>query len=303
MTKQDAATIQQAQKDRRFKESRVFLKLVMTNPLSMVGLAIIVVFLLVGIFGPYLAPYPLQAEGAPDLPHQLLPPSVQFPFGTDELGRDIFSRIIFGARISLVTSAAIVGSALVIGIPLGAVAGYYGEKIGSVIMRITDMFLAFPPLLLALAVAATLGGSIVNAVLALIVTWWPWYTRLAYSQAIGTKNLPYVDAARAIGVSDPVIVVRHIMPATLAPILVQATLDLGSAILSIAGLSFLGLGAQPPTPDWGLMVNTGRLFFLQHWWYATFPGLAIMVLVLGFNLFGDAIREAIDPKLSRRRLI
>jgi peptide/nickel transport system permease protein len=303
MTKQDAATIQQAKKDQRFKESRVFLKLVMTNPLSMVGLAIIIVFLLVGIFGPYLAPYPLQAEGAPDLPHQLFPPSLQFPFGTDELGRDIFSRIIFGARISLVTSAAIVGSALVIGIPLGAVAGYYGEKIGSVIMRITDMFLAFPPLLLALAVAATLGGSIVNAVLALIVTWWPWYTRLAYSQAIGTKNLPYVDAARAIGVSDPVIVVRHIMPATLAPILVQATLDLGSAILSIAGLSFLGLGAQPPTPDWGLMVNTGRLFFLQHWWYATFPGLAIMVLVLGFNLFGDAIREAIDPKLSRRRLI
>jgi peptide/nickel transport system permease protein len=245
----------------------------------------------------------LQAEGAPDLAHQLLPPSLQFPFGTDELGRDIFSRIIFGARISLVTSATIVGTALVIGTPLGAVAGYYGEEIGSVIMRITDMFLAFPPLLLALAVAATLGGSIVNAVLALIVTWWPWYTRLAYSQALGTKNLPYVDAARAIGVSDPVIVVRHIMPATLAPILVQATLDLGSAILSIAGLSFLGLGAQPPTPDWGLMVNTGRLFFLQHWWYATFPGLAIMVLVLGFNLFGDAIREAIDPKLSRRRLV
>jgi peptide/nickel transport system permease protein len=303
MTEQDTATIQQAQKDQRFKETRVFLKLVMTNPLSIVGLAIIVVFLLVGIFGPYLAPYPLQAGGAPDLAHQLLPPSLQFPFGTDELGRDIFSRIIFGARISLVTSATIVGTALVIGIPLGAVAGYYGEKIGSVIMRITDMFLAFPPLLLALAVAATLGGSIVNAVLALIVTWWPWYTRLAYSQAIGTKNLPYVDAARAIGVSDPVIVVRHIVPATLAPILVQATLDLGSAILSIAGLSFLGLGAQPPTPDWGLMVNTGRLFFLQHWWYATFPGLAIMILVLGFNLFGDAIREAIDPKLSRRRLI
>ena len=228
---------------------------------------------------------------------------MQFPFGTDEFGRDIFSRVIFGARISLLTSAAIVGSALIIGTPLGAVAGYYGERIGSIIMRITDMFLAFPPLLLALAVAATLGGSIINAVLALIVTWWPWYTRLAYSQALATRNLPYVDAARAIGVGDPVIVVRHIMPATLAPILVQATLDLGSAILSVAGLSFLGLGAQPPTPDWGLMVNTGRVFFLQSWWYATFPGLAIMVLVLGFNLFGDAIREAIDPKLSRRRLI
>lgn len=303
MTEQKTATSSQAQNDQRFKETRVFLKLVVRNPLSMIGLAIIVVFLLLAIIGPYVAPYPLQAEGAPDLAHQLLPPSLQFPFGTDEFGRDIFSRVIFGARISLLTSAAIVGSALIIGTPLGAVAGYYGEKIGSIIMRITDMFLAFPPLLLALAVAATLGGSIINAVLALIVTWWPWYTRLAYSQALATRNLPYVDAARAIGVGDPVIVVRHIMPATLAPILVQATLDLGSAILSVAALSFLGLGAQPPTPDWGLMVNMGREYFLQYWWYATFPGLAIMVLVLGFNLFGDAIREAIDPKLSRRRLI
>jgi peptide/nickel transport system permease protein len=303
MSEQKTATSSQAQNDQRFKETRVFLKLVVTNPLSMMGLAIIVVFLLLAIIGPYVAPYPLQAEGTPDLVHQLLPPSLQFPFGTDEFGRDIFSRVIFGARISLLSSAAIVGSALIIGIPLGAVAGYYGEKIGSIIMRITDMFLAFPPLLLALAVAATLGGSMINAVLALIVTWWPWYTRLAYSQALATRNLPYVDAARAIGVGDPVIVVRHIMPATLAPIVVQATLDLGSAILSIAGLSFLGLGAQPPTPDWGLMVNTGRTYFLHYWWYATFPGLAIMVLVLGFNFFGDAIREAIDPKLSRRRLI
>ena len=196
-----------------------------------------------------------------------------------------------------------VATAVAIGMPLGAVAGYYGERLGAVIMRVTDMFLAFPPLLLALAVAATLGGSMLNAVLALIVTWWPWYTRLAYSQALSTKNLPYVDAARAIGVADLSIVSRHIIPATLAPILVQATMDLGSAIIAVASLSFLGLGAQPPTPDWGLMVNTGKTYFLQHWWYASFPGLAIFVLVLGFNLVGDAIREAIDPKLSRRRLI
>jgi peptide/nickel transport system permease protein len=303
MTEQTALASSEQKRVQRFRETSVFLKLVMTNPLSIIGLAIIAAFLVMAIFGPYIAPYPQQAAGVPDLAHQLLPPNWQFPFGTDEFGRDILSRIIFGARLSLITSTIIVGTALIIGVPLGAVAGYYGEKTGAVIMRVTDMFLAFPPLLLALAVAATLGGSVVNAVIALIVTWWPWYTRLAYSQALATKNLPYVDAARAIGVADPVIVVRHIMPATLAPILVQATLDLGSAILSVAGLSFLGLGAQPPTPDWGLMVNTGRLFFLQHWWYATFPGLAIMVVVLGFNLFGDAIREAIDPKLSRRRLI
>lgn len=303
MTEQVELASSEQSKVQRFKGTRVFLKLVMTNPLSVIGLAVIAAFLVMAFFGPYIAPYPQQAAGAPNLAYQLLPPSWQFPFGTDEFGRDILSRIIFGARLSLITSSVIVGTALLIGVPLGAIAGYYGEKTGAVIMRVTDMFLAFPPLLLALAVAATLGGSIVNAVLALIVTWWPWYTRLAYSQAIATKNLPYVDAARAIGVADPIIVLRHIMPATLAPILVQATLDLGSAILSVAGLSFLGLGAQPPTPDWGLMVNTGRLFFLQHWWYATFPGLAIMIVVLGFNLFGDAIREAIDPKLSRRRLI
>ena len=303
MTSQKTVEGSQTPGNQRFKETKIFLRVMMANPLSIFGVGIIVVFLLLGVFGPYIAPYPLQAEGTPDLAHQLLPPSLQFPFGTDEFGRDILSRVIFGARISLLTSAVIVGAALLIGIPLGAIAGYYGEKLGSAIMRITDMFLAFPPLLLALAVAATLGGSIVNAVLALIVTWWPWYTRLAYSQALATKNLPYVKAARAIGVGDPIIVLRHIVPAAIPPILIQATLDLGSAILSVAGLSFLGLGAQPPTPDWGLMVNTGRLYFLQHWWYATFPGLAILLLVLGFNLFGDAIRDAMDPKLSRRRLI
>jgi peptide/nickel transport system permease protein len=282
---------------------RVFLKVTFQNPLSTAGLAIIVLFVIVAIVAPLVAPYPSQAEGTPDITHELLPPTWQHLFGTDELGRDLLSRVIFGARISLLTSASIVASAIILGLPLGALAGYYGERIGAVIMRVTDMFLAFPPLLLALAVAATLGGSLINAVLALIITWWPWYTRLAYGQAIATRNLPFVDSARAIGVGDFRIIVRHILPATLAPILIQATLDLGSAIISVAGLSFLGLGAQPPTPDWGLMVNAGRTYFLQYWWYATFPGLAILILVLGFNLFGDAIREALDPKLSRRRLI
>jgi peptide/nickel transport system permease protein len=291
------------QEQQRFREWRVFLKLMLKNPLSLTGTAIIMFFIALAIVGPFVAPYPRQAEGVPDIANQLRPPDWEHWFGTDELGRDLLSRIIFGARISLTTSAAVVSVAIVLGMPLGAIAGYYGEKLGAVIMRITDMFLAFPPLLLALAVAATLGGSLVNAILALIITWWPWYTRLAYGQALATKNLPYVDSARAIGVGDVRIIVRHILPATLAPILIQATLDLGSAIIASAGLSFLGLGAQPPTPDWGLMVNTGKTFFLQHWWYATFPGLAILVLVLGFNLLGDAIREAVDPKLSRRRLI
>jgi peptide/nickel transport system permease protein len=292
-----------AQRQQHFRELRVFLKLVLKNPLSLTGTAIIVFFVVMALVGPFIVPYPRQAEGVPDIANQLRPPDWQHWFGTDELGRDLLSRIIFGARISLMTSATVVSVAIILGMPLGAVAGYYGERLGAVIMRVTDMFLAFPPLLLALVVAATLGGSLLNAILALIITWWPWYTRLAYGQASATRNLPFVDSARAIGVGDAKIIVRHILPATLAPILIQATLDLGSAIIAAAGLSFLGLGAQPPTPDWGLMVNMGKTYFLQHWWYATFPGLAILVLVLGFNLLGDAIREATDPKLSRRRLI
>ena len=291
------------QRQQHFRELRVFLKLVLKNPLSLTGTAIIVFFVVMALVGPFIVPYPRQAEGVPDIANQLRPPDWQHWFGTDELGRDLLSRIVFGARISLMTSATVVSVAIILGMPLGAVAGYYGERLGAVIMRVTDMFLAFPPLLLALVVAATLGGSLLNAILALIITWWPWYTRLAYGQASATRNLPFVDSARAIGVGDAKIIVRHILPATLAPILIQATLDLGSAIIAAAGLSFLGLGAQPPTPDWGLMVNMGKTYFLQHWWYATFPGLAILVLVLGFNLLGDAIREATDPKLSRRRLI
>jgi peptide/nickel transport system permease protein len=292
-----------APQQRHFRELRVFLTLVLKNPLSLTGTAIIILFIVMAMVGPFIVPYPRQAEGVPDIANQLRPPDWEHWFGTDELGRDLLSRIVFGARISLMTSAAVVSVAIILGMPLGAVAGYYGERLGAVIMRITDMFLAFPPLLLALVVAATLGGSLVNAILALIITWWPWYTRLAYGQALATRNLPFVDSARAIGVGDARIIARHILPATLAPILIQATLDLGSAIIAAAGLSFLGLGAQPPTPDWGLMVNMGKTYFLNHWWYATFPGLAILVLVLGFNLLGDAIREATDPKLSRRRLI
>jgi peptide/nickel transport system permease protein len=258
---------------------------------------------LIAIAAPYIAPYPGQGEGAANVEARLLAPSTEHWFGTDELGRDLLSRVIFGSRLSLLTSVSVVGAAVAIGMPLGAVGGYRGGKIGAIIMRTTDMFLAFPPLLLALAITASLGGNLINAVLALIITWWPWYTRLAYGQALTTKNLPYIDSARAIGVGDSVIIVRHILPATVAPVLVQATLDLGGAILSVAGLSFLGLGAQPPTPDWGLFVSMGKTYFLNHWWYATFPGLCIMTLVVGFNLLGDAIRDVVDPKLSRRRLV
>jgi peptide/nickel transport system permease protein len=291
------------QHPQRFREITVSLRLLRRNPISIAGIGVIAFFVLIAIAAPYIAPYPGQGEGAANVEARLLAPSTEHWFGTDELGRDLLSRVIFGSRLSLLTSVSVVGAAVAIGMPLGAVGGYRGGKIGAIIMRTTDMFLAFPPLLLALAITASLGGNLINAVLALIITWWPWYTRLAYGQALTTKNLPYIDSARAIGVGDSVIIVRHILPATVAPVLVQATLDLGGAILSVAGLSFLGLGAQPPTPDWGLFVSMGKTYFLNHWWYATFPGLCIMTLVVGFNLLGDAIRDVVDPKLSRRRLV
>jgi peptide/nickel transport system permease protein len=191
---------------------------------------------------------------------------------------------------------AVVVVAVVVGTPLGAIAGYAGGWIDEIIMRITDIFLAFPPLLLAIAIAAALGPGYANAVLAVGLTWWPWYTRLVRAQTLSIRQRDYVTAARGIGVSDATIIRRHILPNVMTPVLVQATLDLGSAILTVAGLSFIGLGTQPPTPDWGVMVNEGRLYLQSgRWWLVTFPGLAIMITTLSFNLLGDSVRDVTDP--------
>jgi peptide/nickel transport system permease protein len=218
------------------------------------------------------------------------------------MGRDIFSRVIYGARTSLLIGFSVVSIALVIGLFLGLIAGYFGGKFDLLIMRITDIFLAFPPLLLALLIASTLGRGLMNAILALAISWWPWYTRLVRGMAISVKNRPYVEAAKAMGVADWKIMIRHILPNSVSPLIVQATMDIGSAILEAAALSFLGLGVQPPTPDWGLMISEGKNYFLNYWWYPVFPGLAIFVTVIAFNLLGDAIREVIDPRLRRRFL-
>jgi peptide/nickel transport system permease protein len=191
----------------------------------------------------------------------------------------------------------VVAAAVLIGTPLGALAGYFGGWTDEVIMRVTDVFLAFPPLLLAVAIAAALGPGYVNAVLAIALTWWPWYTRLVRAQAIALREQPFVEAARSIGVSDLTIIRRHVLPNVLTPVLVQSTVDIGSAILTAAGLSFIGLGPQPPTPDWGAMVNEGRLYVLSgRGWLVTFPGLAIFLTALAFNLLGDSVRDATDPR-------
>ena len=276
------------------------LKVLFRNKLSVVGLSIIVILVIVAILAPILAPYPEQALGEPNLKERLLPPSWEHPFGTDHLGRDILSRVIFGARTSLIIGFAVVALALLIGVPLGIISGYFGGKVDLAIMRITDIFLAFPPLLLALLIATTMGGGMLNAILALAISWWPWYTRLARGMAISVKERHYVEAAKAMGIPEWKIMLRHVLPNSIPPLIVQATMDIGSAILEAAALSFLGLGVQPPTPDWGLMVSEGKNYFLNYWWYPVFPGLAIFITVIAFNLLGDAVREVIDPRLRRK---
>jgi len=267
--------------------------------LGVFSLLVIVAFVLGAIFAPYLTPYPEEGRGEPNLVNKFLPPSREHPFGTDYLGRDVLARVLFGGRSSLSIGFLVVIIAVGIGTPLGALAGYFGRWLDEVIMRITDMFLAFPPLLLAIAIAAALGPSFVNAMIAIALTWWPWYTRLVRAQTISLRERSFVEAARGMGVGSLTIIFRHILPNIFTPVLVQSTMDIGSAILIGAAMSFIGLGAQPPTPEWGRMVSTGRIYIMGQPWYGTFPGLAIFLVALSFNLLGDSIRDVIDPR-SRR---
>lgn len=282
---------------KRFRES---LYLLSRNKLSLLALIILVLLALIAILAPYIAPYPEDFADAAHMSEKLLPPSAQHLMGTDELGRDIFSRVLYGTRVSLRAALCAVGLSLVIGIPLGAIAGSFGGWVDNVIMRITDVFLSFPPLLLAIAMVALMGSSLNNAVLAISLSWWPWYTRLVRGQAISVKERKFVQAAETIGTSRMKIIFKHIIPNCISPVIVQASMDIGGVILTVASLSFLGLGAQLPTPEWGLMISTGRRFFPDSWWYCIFPGLAIFITVLCFNLLGDAIREILDPKTRKK---
>lgn len=288
--------VSSGQRRARLAALRYDLYLLQKNVLSMAGLVVVVLLVLAAALAPVLAPYPADAGTQVHMSQQLLPPSRTHLFGTDEMGRDIFSRVLYGARISLGIGVFTIGLALLIGVPLGLVAGYAGGIVDEVIMRVTDVFLSFPPLLLATAVSAMLGPSLVNAMIAIAIAWWPWYTRLIRGQAVSLRERGFVEAARATGVPHVTIIFRHILPNAIAPVIVQASMDFGSVILEAASLSFLGLGAQPPEPEWGLMVSLGRNFFLTDWWYVTFPGLAILITVLGFNLLGDGLREILDPK-------
>lgn len=268
--------------------------------LAMMSLAVLAIICLCAVAAPSLSPYPDEGAGATNIGDKLLPPSASHPFGTDSLGRDILSRIIFGARTALIAGLSIVLVGAAAGTSLGAVAGYFGGWIDEAIMRVTDVFLAFPPLLLAMTVAVVLQPSLINAVIAISLTWWPWYARIARAQAASVRERKFVLAARGIGVGDATILARHILPNIMTPISVQAMLDLGAAILTVTALGFVGLGVPEPTADWGAMISEGRVYVATgHWWVPSFPGLALFLTIMAANLFGDAVQVATNPQARR----
>lgn len=281
------------------RTTRHVLSVIVRDPLSLASTVVLVVFILMAIFATQIAPYPKEGAGRTNVDNTMLAPSGEHIFGTDRLGRDMLSRVIVGARSALIVPIGVVVFAVLLGAPLGAIAGYKGGWVDEAIMRFTDLFLAFPSLLLAMAIVSALGRGLENAAIALVISWWPWYTRLVRGVTISLRQRYFVEAAQAIGVSDWVIILRHILPNTISPILVQATVDMGTVILVMGGLAFLGLGTQPPNPDWGLMVSEGRSFILEQWWISTFPGIAIFIVVLAFNLLGDTLRDIFDPRQYR----
>ncbi|HVC79091.1 MAG TPA: ABC transporter permease [Chloroflexota bacterium] len=277
------------QKLRRRPLTRHFL----LNPLNLFGLVIVIVVLVLAVIGPYITPY---SPTVPDYTSMLSGPTHAHLFGTDFIGKDVFSRILAGARYSLGTAAAVLGIAVTLGLTLGAISGYFGGWVDELIMRVTDMFLAFPALILALAVANTLGAGLQSAVIALAVGFWPWYTRLLRGQVLSLKNREYVEAARSLGVSNVAIMWRHILPNALSPIIVELSMDMGYAVLDISALSYIGLGAQPPSPEWGAMIVAGKDYLRTAWWVCAFPGIALSLTILGFNVVGDALRDVLDPR-------
>ncbi len=267
------------------------------NRLAMVGLVIVLLLVLLAALAPLIAPY---APSVGDLrTERLLPPSAAHWFGTDDQGRDILSRLLYGSRITLYVVVLVAVLAAPIGLLVGTVSGYAGGYVDAVLMRITDIFLAFPRLILALAFVAALGPGIENAVIAIAITSWPPYARIARAETLSLRQADYISAVALLGASPARIVLRHIMPLCVSSVIVRVTLDMAGIILTAAGLGFLGLGAQPPSPEWGAMIAAGRAYVLDQWWVAAAPGAAIFVVSLGFNLLGDGLRDALDPKAVR----
>lgn len=257
-------------------------------------------FIFSAVFGPWIAPNSKEGAGETNIDNSFIGPGRDHFLGTDELGRDLLSRIIFGARPALLIALFVVGFAAIIGTLLGLIAGYRGGWIDDLIMRVSELFLSFPPLLLSLVAITFLGPGLINALIALIISWWPWYARLIRTEASIVRSKPYVEISAAMGVPDRIIILRHILRNVTTPLIVQIAADLGTVILAAGSLAFIGLGAQPPTADWGLMVAQGRNLIFDQWWISTFSGLAIFLAVLSFNIIGDALRDHFDPRIARQ---
>jgi peptide/nickel transport system permease protein len=271
-------------------------KVLGSSSLITAGGLISLLIVLVALAAPLLAPFPADAGSATHPEIALQAPSLHHLFGTDQVGRDVFSRVLYGARVSPLIALFVLLIACAVGIPLGVLAGYFGGAADEGIMRITDIFLAFPPLLLSLAFVTVLPANLTSVTIAIAITWWPWYTRLIRGQAASVAGRPYVEACRALGIQSWRILLRHVLPNSVTPLIVQVSLDVGGVILTVSALSFLGLGAQDPTPDWGLMVSEGQNYFTTQWWLVTFPGLAILLTALAFTLLGDGLRDVLDPR-------
>lgn len=269
------------------------------NPLSVVGLVLVALMMFLAIFGPLVAPFPEHLAGEVSVLDRFEPPSAVFWFGTNEVGQDILSMVMAGAQVSLLSAMGVIVIATLIGTLIGLVAGYFGGWVDEVLMRFTDLILTLPALILAMAIAAGLGPSVLNMVIALALAWWPGFARLVRGEVIGLKEEQFVAAARAQGAGAGRIIFRHILPNITSPIIVKMSLDVGFAILAVASLGFIGIGVRPPTPEWGVMLSVSRSNLPHFWWTAIFPGLAIFIAVLAFNLFGEGLRQALDPKARR----
>jgi peptide/nickel transport system permease protein len=273
----------------RFRQSR----------LSIVGVTIIAFLLVVALTGRHWVPQPADAGFTTHVENRLTGPTKENLFGTDEFGRDVFTRTVWATQTSLIAGAVIVLVGGLIGVTLGGVAGYFGGPINELIMRLTDIMLTIPGIFLALAITAALGPSILHAMIALSITWWPGYCRLVQAQVLSIREEDYVEAARCVGATRPRIILNHILPNCLSALMVKASMDFGFAVLNLAALGFIGVGAQPPIPEWGAMISKGREFLPYGWWYSTFPGLAMFLTVFGFNVLGDGIRDLLDPRARR----
>ena len=267
------------------------------EPTAFVGLLLVLLFFGLAVLAPLISPFAPNAQDI--IGAKLAPPSAKHWFGADILGRDMLSRMLYGARISVFVGLAVVAAAGSFGTLVGLFAGYRRGWIDELVMRVTDIFLAFPPLILAMAIAGALGPSLTNALIAVVVVLWPVYARLVRGQVLGLREREFIQAAQIVGVHNRRLLLRHLLPNVLAPLLVQATFDMGATILIVAGLSFIGFGAQPPTPEWGVMISDGRNYITTQWWLTGVPAAGILLLVAAFNLVGDGLRDILDPRLRR----